>query len=110
MQSGDQEVKYDMQIFADRIEFCWIHLRGIGALENSLWGYDGQGIRVWLNALAIEAPASASSEPSASVKESVNIQLDFYPLCEHSPNGEEHFFDPRPVESGSYGQRNYHRR
>ncbi|KAJ7456586.1 RIC1-domain-containing protein [Mycena latifolia] len=77
--SGDQEVKYDMQIFADRIEFCWIHLRGINALENSLWAYDGQGIRVWLNALAIEAPRS-DDEPQESVKESVNIPLDFYPL------------------------------
>ncbi|KAJ6604206.1 RIC1-domain-containing protein [Mycena vulgaris] len=77
--SGDQEVKYDMQIFADRIEFCWIHLRGISALENSLWAYDGQGIRVWLNALAIEAPRS-DDEPQESVKESVNIPLDFYPL------------------------------
>jgi hypothetical protein len=79
-QSGNQEVKYDMQIFADRIEFCWIHLRGIGALENSLWGYDGQGIRVWLNALAIESPSSSDEAPQ-SVKESVNIPLDFYPLC-----------------------------
>jgi len=78
--SGDQEVKYDMQIFADRIEFCWIHLRGIGALENSLWGYDGQGIRVWLNALAIEAPPPPSSDAPSSVKESVNIPLEFYPL------------------------------
>ncbi|KAF8139997.1 RIC1-domain-containing protein [Boletus edulis] len=77
--SGNQEVKYDMQIFADRIEFCWIHLRGIGALENSLWGYDGRGIRVWLNALAIESPSSLSEAPQ-SVKESVNIPLDFYPL------------------------------
>ncbi|KAJ7693644.1 RIC1-domain-containing protein [Mycena rosella] len=77
--SGDQEVKYDMQIFADRIEFCWIHLRGINTLENSLWAYDGQGIRVWLNALAIEAPRS-DDEPQESVKESVNIPLDFYPL------------------------------
>ncbi|KAF8213519.1 RIC1-domain-containing protein [Mycena galopus ATCC 62051] len=77
--SGDQEVKYDMQIFADRIEFCWIHLRGINALENSLWAYDGQGIRVWLNALAIEAPRS-DDEPQDTVKESVNIPLDFYPL------------------------------
>ncbi|OAX44898.1 RIC1-domain-containing protein [Rhizopogon vinicolor AM-OR11-026] len=76
--SGSQEVNYDMQIFAERIEFCWIHLRGIGALENSLWGYDGQRIRVWLNALAIESSASAD-EPS-SVKESVSIPLDFYPL------------------------------
>ena len=47
-------MKYDMQILADRIEFCWIHLRGIGTLENSLWGYDGKGIRVWLDALTIE--------------------------------------------------------
>lgn len=69
-----------MQIFADRIEFCWIHLRGIGSLENSLWGYDGQGIRVWLNALAIESPASPEEAPQC-VKESVNIPLDFYPLC-----------------------------
>ncbi|KAJ7596719.1 RIC1-domain-containing protein [Mycena floridula] len=79
--SKDHEVKYDMQIFAGRIEFCWIHLRGIGALENSLWAYDGQGIRVWLNALAIEAPQVAdSTQESVSVKESVNIPLDFYPL------------------------------
>ncbi|EGO28420.1 hypothetical protein SERLADRAFT_445869 [Serpula lacrymans var. lacrymans S7.9] len=77
--AGNQEVKYDMQIFADRIEFCWIHLRGIGALENSLWAYDGQGIRVWLNALAIESFPS-SDRVQQSVKESVNIPLQFYPL------------------------------
>ena len=74
-----------MQIFADRIEFCWIHLRGIGALENSLWGYDGQGIRVWLNALAIESLPPQTEDGSVvldHVKESVNIPLDFYPLCE----------------------------
>ncbi|KAF5375289.1 hypothetical protein D9758_000014 [Tetrapyrgos nigripes] len=76
--SADQEVRYDMQIFADRVEFCWIHLRGITSLENSLWAFDGKGIRVWLNALAIEAPNSAVD--GASVKESVNIPLEFYPL------------------------------
>ena len=46
--AADQEVKYDLQVFADRIEFCWIHLRGIGALENSLWAYDAHGMRIWL--------------------------------------------------------------
>lgn len=70
-----------MQIFADRIEFCWTHLRGIGALENSLWGYDGTGMRVWLNALAIERPQSQDPTASSDVKESVHIPLDFYPLC-----------------------------
>lgn len=81
-QSANQEVKYDMQIFADRIEFCWIHLRGIAALENSLWAFDGKGIRVWLNALAIETPTTQDqNEIQESVKESVNIPLEFYPLC-----------------------------
>ncbi|KAL6299040.1 RIC1-domain-containing protein [Sparassis latifolia] len=80
--SGDQEVKYDMRILADRIEFCWIHLRGIGTLENSLWGFDGEGIRLWLNALNIEssAPQADKTNVSETVKESVNIPLDFYPL------------------------------
>ena len=71
-----------MQILASRIEFCWIHLRGIGALENSLWGYDGKGIRVWLNALNIESNNDSYSAYS-SVQESVNIPLEFYPLCAH---------------------------
>ncbi|KAH9937401.1 RIC1-domain-containing protein [Fomitopsis serialis] len=83
--SGDNEVRYDMQILADKIEFCWIHLRGIGTLENSLWGYDGQGIRLWLNALNIESAVEAgvSGSPGVTrgnVKESLNIPLQFYPL------------------------------
>lgn len=78
--AGQQEVKYDMQILADRIEFCWIHLRGIGTLENSLWGYDGLGIRVWLNALNLETTIDVD-DPPENVQESVNIPLDFYPLC-----------------------------
>ncbi len=71
-----------MQILADRIEFCWIHLVGIGTLENSLWGYDGKGIRVWLDALTIEGSAVQQLDVYESVKESVFIPLDFYPLCE----------------------------
>jgi hypothetical protein len=72
-----------MQILADRLEFCWIHLRGIGALENSLWGYDGTGMRVWLNALAIEATAvEVDGTGTRDVRASAHIPLDFYPLCE----------------------------
>ncbi|KAF8167806.1 RIC1-domain-containing protein [Crassisporium funariophilum] len=77
--SASEEVKYDIQVFADRIEFCWIHLRGVGALENSLWAYDAQGMRVWLNALSLESPQFRDS-PLENVKESVKIPLDFYPL------------------------------
>lgn len=74
-----------MQILADRIEFCWIHLRGIGTLENSLWGYDGRGIKIWLDALTIEAVSvNPQSDMYESVQESVNIPLSFYPLCRYS--------------------------
>ncbi|KAF8203148.1 RIC1-domain-containing protein [Pholiota molesta] len=78
--SASAEVKYDVQVLADRVEFCWIHLRGVGALENSLWAYDASGMRVWLNALSIESAQNRSIKAVADVKESVKIPLDFYPL------------------------------
>jgi hypothetical protein len=89
-----------MQILADRIEFCWIHLEGIGTLENSLWGYDGHGIRLWLDALTLENTTEASSagdfQVAESVQESVNIPLSFYPLCKrllYSPKkGDDTYF------------------
>jgi RAB6A-GEF complex partner protein 1 len=85
-QSAAQEVKYDLQIFAERVEFCWIHLRGIGSLENSLWAYDGQGIRVWLNALTLESLEQGPTDnTSQDIQESVKIPLDFYPLCAYQP-------------------------
>lgn len=102
-------MKYDLQIFADRIEFCWIHLRGISALENSLWGYDGHGIRVWLNALAIETQTSDPNNVPQSVKESVNIPLDFYPLCKLEVSPEKiHAVHMGSNSSRSYGQGNYY--
>ena len=72
-----------MQILHERIEFCWIHLAGIGALENSLWGFDGKSMRLWLDALTIEANTSnENTSVDRGVRESVNIPLDFYPVCE----------------------------
>lgn len=71
-----------MQLLADRIEAYWTHLHGVGTLENSLWGYDGQGMRVWLDALTIESSrVDALKDTYETVKESVYIRLDFYPLC-----------------------------
>ncbi|KAF9270574.1 RIC1-domain-containing protein [Marasmius fiardii PR-910] len=75
--SGDKEVRYDMQIFAEHVEFCWIHLRGIRALENSLWGFDGKKMRIWLNALTMDSSTNGDPE---NVEESVAIPLEFYPL------------------------------
>lgn len=41
---------------------------------------------MWLNALSIETPSEESNPNRLSehVKESLNIPLDFYPLCEFS--------------------------
>lgn len=57
-------------------------MRGVGALENSLWAYDAQGMRVWLNALSIESPRLPNASVN-DVKENVKIPLDFYPLCKY---------------------------
>ncbi|ORX38232.1 RIC1-domain-containing protein [Kockovaella imperatae] len=79
--AANDEVRYDMQVLADRIEAYWTHLHGIGTLENSLWGYDGKGMRVWLDALTIEATKLDSTKDAyESVKESIYIPHEFYPL------------------------------
>lgn len=82
-----------MQILGDQIEYYWTHLQGIQTLENSLWGYDGRGIKVWLNALKIRADSEDDGKASVvkaravenevkTVRESLNLEIDFYPLCE----------------------------
>ncbi|PWN18420.1 RIC1-domain-containing protein [Microstroma glucosiphilum] len=98
-EDNEAEVAYDMQILGDRIEYYWTHLQGIGTLENSLWGYDGTGIKLWLDALTIEQarPHNGSivdSDEAGSeyeyedeapeyktIEESLSMPLDFYPLC-----------------------------
>ena len=87
-----EEVSYDMQILGDQIEYYWTHLQGVGTLENSLWGYDGRGIKLWLDALTIEQAERREDETHDSdddeeqleyktIEESVSMPLDFYPLC-----------------------------
>ncbi len=71
-----------MQVLADHIESYWTHLSGIDTLENSLWGYDGSSVRVWLDALTVEATSiSDQTDAYHSLQESVKFELDFYPLC-----------------------------
>ncbi|BGO89111.1 hypothetical protein NBRC10512_003856 [Rhodotorula toruloides] len=80
--AASEEVKYDLQILADQVEFYWTHLSGIGTLENSLWAWDGHKIRIWLDALTIEkVRVDARRDAYETVKESVGISLDFYPLA-----------------------------
>lgn len=84
----EEEVSYDMQILGDRIEYYWTHLQGVGTLENSLWGYDGRGIKLWLDALTIEQADIINEHEEEddkpeyrTIDESLSIPLDFYPLC-----------------------------
>ncbi|GAA6007995.1 hypothetical protein JCM11491_006569 [Sporobolomyces phaffii] len=81
--AASQEVKYDLQLLSSSIEFFWTHLSGIGTLENSLWGYgEGRKIQIWLDALTIEkVRVDRKRDMYESVKESVAIELDFYPLA-----------------------------
>ncbi|GAA5829201.1 hypothetical protein JCM11251_004158 [Rhodosporidiobolus azoricus] len=80
--AASNEVKYDLQILADRVEFYWTHLSGIGTLENSLWAWDGNKVRIWLDALTIEkVRVDARRDAYETVRESVAIALDFYPLA-----------------------------
>lgn len=82
--AAHEEVKYDFQILADRIEFYWTHLSGIGTLENSLWGWNGQQVRIWLDALTIEKlRLDERRDIYETVTESAAIALDFYPLGKH---------------------------
>ncbi|KAL1407763.1 WD40 repeat protein [Vanrija albida] len=79
--AGNDEVRYDKQVLADRIESYWTHLHGVGTLENSLWGYDGERMRVWLDALTIEgATVDPDKDTYETVQESIALRLDFYPL------------------------------
>ncbi|CDW97606.1 hypothetical protein, partial [Sporisorium scitamineum] len=93
-EDDDDEVAYDMQILSDKIEYYWTHLQGIGTLENSLWGYDGSGIKLWLDALRIPSSDADDSVRSddvddeldqtpeyKTIESSVSMPLDFYPLC-----------------------------
>jgi hypothetical protein len=82
-QAATDEVRYDLQVLADGIESYWTHLQGVGTLENSLWGYDGKRLRVWLDALTIEeTKVDSAKDAYETVQESVSLSLDFYPLCE----------------------------
>ncbi|GAA5924449.1 RIC1 family protein [Sporobolomyces koalae] len=80
--AASQEVKYDLQLLSSTVEFFWTHLSGIGTLENSLWGWDGKKLRIWLDALTIEkVRVDRKRDVYETVKESVGIDLDFYPLA-----------------------------
>lgn len=79
--SAHEEVKYDLQVLAEQIEFYWTHLSGIGPLENSLWGWNGKEILIWLDALTIEkVRVDEEKDTYEVVNESAVIVVEFYPL------------------------------
>jgi hypothetical protein len=87
------EVKYDMHILADHVEFYWAGRQfanhdELGLLENSLWAWDGKQIVVWLDALALDDDNFPGREKIASgdkcqpFESRLTIPLNFHPLCE----------------------------
>ncbi|WFD34216.1 WD40 repeat protein [Malassezia cuniculi] len=47
------ELSYDLQILHDCVETYWTNLQGRDTLHNSLWGFDGNVTRVWLDVLSL---------------------------------------------------------
>ncbi|KAA1084998.1 hypothetical protein PGTUg99_006800 [Puccinia graminis f. sp. tritici] len=85
------EVKYDMHILADHVEFYWAGRQftnhdELGLLENSLWAWDGKQIVVWLDALALDGDNFPGREKIASgdkcqpFESRLTIPLNFHPL------------------------------
>ncbi|KAH9821094.1 RIC1-domain-containing protein [Melampsora americana] len=86
--SEADEVKYDLQILADRIEFYWAGRQSDqnkNTLANSLWGWDGSKIWVWLDALRIEDSQLTVDQQDgdgyAAVEGNLTIPLSFHPLA-----------------------------
>lgn len=50
---GGSELSYELQILHDCVETYWTNLQGRDTLHNSLWGFDGSDIRVWLDVLSL---------------------------------------------------------
>lgn len=100
--SERDEVKYDLQILADHIEFYWAGSQSDqgrrGTLENSLWGWDGKKIWVWLDALTIEEGELIMEEEDdghgyAVVEGTLTIPLSFHPLCKRSSRSMSSFLE-----------------
>ncbi|KAJ4499110.1 RIC1-domain-containing protein [Lentinula lateritia] len=96
--SAKQEVKYDMQIFAERVEFCWIHLRGIAALENSLWAFDGRGTwrSLLVKASQVKEAVVFASHYQDLVYFAHALEILLHDVVEHETDSES--------DSGSDGQ------
>lgn len=104
--TDEGELKYDMRVVAQNVEYyllmreqaSWnppgedsddhpgLTLNGIitdgtarHGLQDSLWVYDGQQMRVWADVQ--EVLRSASSDVAHDLPPSVHINVDFYPLA-----------------------------
>jgi len=80
------QVKYHLQVLADRVEFYWAgtHLDNL-LLDNSLWAWDSSQVSVWLDALSIDVSTSShrgmeKGPLDPPVQNKLTIPLNFHPL------------------------------
>lgn len=90
VRGAEDELAYDLLILNERIEVYWTNLQGRDTLHNSLWGYDGECVRVWLDVLALAHAADAADAAAAAdamdpvsghLRENLLMPLEVYPLC-----------------------------
>lgn len=72
-------------MLATRVEFFWVSKSDerISYLWNSLWAFDGSGVKVWTNLLVEDGEDGSkktSWKNSDTFKESIYMDLNFYPL------------------------------
>ena len=93
--NDDGELKYDMRVVAQNVEFYYLardssgcvpslHSDGTGpeaeehALRDSLWVFDGQNMRAWIDVQTLLEFAPA--EYARELPVSTSTAVDFYPL------------------------------
>ena len=75
--SGGSELSYDLQILHDYVETYWTNLQGRDTLHNSLWGFDGDAVRVWIDVLAL---GSSDTTGDCGIDAHAVIPISTYPL------------------------------
>lgn len=85
LDSGEGRISTVSQL-SDNIEWFQV-VHGVGVLKNSVFGFDGTSLKVWLNVLGNSF--AAQQDPA----ESLSILIDFYPFKVCSDTGAIHGFE-----------------
>ncbi|KAK9476229.1 RIC1-domain-containing protein [Lipomyces japonicus] len=70
--TNEDEVNYEMKVLLQNVEF--FSIVNVGILKNSIWGFDGSDVVIWLSSML------KFHSKSDSIPEPIRISVEFYPL------------------------------